>query len=136
MQTRSYRLSRRREHTESFPDRYSDLVERLRSAFPANDRLLTGYDEMRHFLRPYGIVNSKGMEPSDRSIRRWRRLHGCPIVKARMRREGRHASSEPVTTSWALLAWLLSEPSTTNERHLKFGPAIGRHGAPADRGVE
>ena len=100
----------RSRHAAIAPARQRALYDLLVAQLPQHERALVGWDAILTFLhgrlqltRPNGHPLSRGQ------ILRWRRAQGFPLVTGNM---NRYARTPPLTTTHAVVAWVLTRKST------------------------
>jgi hypothetical protein len=105
----------RSRHAAIAPAHQRALYDLLVAQLPQHERALVGWDAILTFLhRTLQLTRPNGRPLSRRQVLRWHRAHGFPLVTGNM---NRYARTPPLTTSHAVVAWVLSRKST-DERSL------------------
>jgi hypothetical protein len=107
--TRNYARERAR-HASIAPEQQRALYELLVAQLPQHEHALVGWDAILTFLYwTLQLTRPNGRALSRRQVLRWRRAHGFPLVTGNM---NRYARTPPLTTSHAVVAWVLTRKST------------------------
>jgi hypothetical protein len=105
----------RSRHAAIAPARQRALYDLLVAQLPQHEHALVGWDAILVFLhRTLQLTRPNGRSLSRRQVLRWRRAQGFPLVTGNM---SRYARTPPLTTSYAVVAWVLTRKST-DERSL------------------
>ena len=105
----------RSRHAAIAPERQRALYDLLVAQLPQHERALVGWDGILTYLhRTLQLTRPNGRPLSRRQVLRWRRVQGFPLVTGNM---NRYARTPPLTTSHAVVAWVLTRKST-DERSL------------------
>jgi hypothetical protein len=105
----------RSRHTAIAPERQRALYDLLVTQLPQHHLALVGWDAILTFLHgSLQLTRPNGRPLSRRQVLRWHRTQGFPLVTGNM---NRYARTPPLTTSHALVAWVLTRKST-DERSL------------------
>lgn len=111
---RHYARERAR-HAALAPQQQRALYELLVAQLPQHEHALVGWDAILTFLHArLQLTRPNGHPLSRRQVLRWHRAQGFPLVSGNM---NRHARTPPLTTSHAVVAWVLTRKST-DERAL------------------
>ena len=113
---RNLALERAR-HAASQPARMAALHAMLVTQLPDRDRALIGWPSILAYLHRLGLRRLNGRPVSARMVTRWRHAAACPVLGGRWTL-GR-CYTPPLSSSFALTAWLLTQLST-DERPLAF----------------
>jgi len=107
--TRNYARERAR-HDAIAPEKQRALYDLLVAQLPQHEHALVGWDAILTFLhRNLQLTRPNGRPLSRRQVLRWRRAQGFPLVTGNM---NRYARTPPLTTSHAVVAWVLTRKST------------------------
>jgi len=105
----------RSRHAAIAPVRQRALYDLLVAQLPQHELALIGWDAILTFLhRRLQLTRPNGRALSRRQVLRWHRAQGFPLVTGNM---NRYARTPPLTTSHAVVAWVLTHKST-DERSL------------------
>jgi hypothetical protein len=105
----------RARHNALAPEQQRALYELLVAQLPQHEHALVGWNAILAFLhRTLQLTRPNGRPLSRRQILRWHRAQGFPLVTGNM---NRYARTPPLTTSHAVVAWVLTRKST-DERSL------------------
>jgi hypothetical protein len=102
-------------HAVTAPAQHRALHELLVAQLPTLDRAMIGQVAILDYLHHLGLRRRNGGRLTWRMLRRWRRDEGFPILRGRYIPH-RHLSP-PLSTAFALTAWVLSRLSS-DEHHL------------------
>ncbi|HKB36285.1 MAG TPA: hypothetical protein VKD72_07515 [Gemmataceae bacterium] len=107
--TRNYARELAR-HDAIAPEKQRALYDLLVAQLPQHHYALVGWDAILTFLhRSLQLTRPNGGPLSRRQILRWHRTQGFPLVTGNM---NRYARTPPLTTSHAVVAWVLTRKST------------------------
>jgi hypothetical protein len=105
----------RSRHAAIAPARQRALYDLLVAQLPQHEHALVGWDAILAFLhRTLQLTRPNGRPLSRRQVLRWHRAQGFPLATGNM---NRYARTPPLTTSHAVVAWVLTRKST-DERSL------------------
>jgi len=100
----------RSRHAAVAPARQRALYDVLVAQLPQHEHALVGWDAILTFLHgTLQLTRPNGHPLSRRQVLRWRRARGFPLVTGNM---NRYARTPPLTTSHAVVAWVLTRKST------------------------
>jgi hypothetical protein len=107
--SRNYARERAR-HDAIAPEQQRALYELLRSQLPDREQALVGWTNLLAFLHTLGLRRPNGGPVTRRMVLRWARDAGFPLCRGRW---FPHYRTPPLTTNFALTAWLLSRVDTS-----------------------
>jgi hypothetical protein len=105
----------RARHAALAPEKQRALYDLLVTQLPQHERALVGWNGILTYLhRTLQLTRPNGRPLSRRQVLRWHRAQGFPLVTGNM---NRYARTPPLTTTHAVVAWVLTRKST-DERSL------------------
>src|SRR5262249_10770389 len=100
----------RSRHAAIAPARQRTLYDLLVAQLPQHEPAPIGWDAILPFLhRTLQLTRPNGRPLPRRQVLRWRRAQGFPLVNGNL---NRYARTPPLTTSHAVVAWVLTRKST------------------------
>jgi hypothetical protein len=95
----------RANHAIHSPAHQAELYRLLHTELPHSEVVLIGQKPIQAYLNRLGLRRRNGQPLTWRMLERWRRIEGLPILRG-VRTQS--YAGQPVTTSFALTAWVLS----------------------------
>jgi len=127
----------RARHAADYPARLAAIHGQLVSQLPQLDQALVGWPAILAQLDRCGVRRQNGGPISVRMVQRWRRVAICPVLPGHMTLG--FCCTPPLSTSFALTAWVLAQLST-DEQTIRFRVDLaGLYGpegkAPSESGI-
>jgi hypothetical protein len=92
-------------HAATSPEHLARIHRQLTQHLPTYDRAIIGQQNILAYLHLLGMRRRNGRRLTWRIVERWRVNNGCPILRGY---SDHRVSRSPLTTSHAMVAWLLS----------------------------